>query len=571
MTQISDGSEGVERRQLSRRKFLAASGLAAAGLTFGPNTVRSALATTVRGGESPYGSLQPPDSNGIALPEGFSSRVVARGGRPVIGTNYKLPRFPDGQATFQTRDEGWILVTNSETLASAGAGTSAIRFNPEGKIVDAYRILGGTSVNCAGGPTPWGTWLSGEETGGGMIWECDPFGKLQPEPRPLLGVFSHEAAAVDPVEERIYLTEDDGAGCFYRFTPSLYPALEEGVLEAAIVDDDGMVRWEEVPDPTTAETGTATQNQVSEAKRFDGSEGIWYARGVCYFTTKGDVKVWSYDIGESRLEVLYDREVATGSSLDAVDNVTVNAFGDVFVCEDGGNMEIGIISEELTVSPMVRLPGSEHQFSELCGVCFDPSGKKMYFTSQRAAPSGSKPGLGTVFEVSGPFRLPDGFQPPDFIYGPPAGEVRPRGRLNPGPRPIFPRVEVTAPKAIGDGSLRELGLPVTVEADDEAQVAITLTTLDLERDEGSDGSSDRPVLTDLARQSLDLVPDDRGGGKRQLALELDQESQKLVRERFRGRAGAATLRLTMAAVNPEGRRVAKLIRVKLEPSRSLSA
>ena len=57
---------------------------------------------------------------------------------------------------------------------------------------------------------PWGTWLSGEETDDGMIWECDPAGELAAEPRPLLGVFSHEAAAVDPVDGRLYLTEDDG-------------------------------------------------------------------------------------------------------------------------------------------------------------------------------------------------------------------------------------------------------------------------------------------------------------------------------------------------------------------------
>ena len=128
-----------------------------------------------------------------------------------------------------------------------------------------------------------------------MIWECDPAGRLDAEPRPLLGVFSHEAAAVDPVDGRVYLTEDNPTGCFYRFTPERYPSLDAGVLEAAVVAADGAVSWRAVPDPTTVETGTPTQDQLPGATRFDGGEGLWYARGALCFTTKGDRKVWAYD------------------------------------------------------------------------------------------------------------------------------------------------------------------------------------------------------------------------------------------------------------------------------------
>ncbi len=102
------------------------------------------------------------------------------------------------------------------------------------------------------------------------------------------------------------------------------------------------MRWAEVPDPTTAQTGTPTAAQVPGMTRFPNGEGIWYARGVVYFTTKTDKKVWAYDTADVEDRGPVRPRGGADSSLDAVDNVTVSAVGDVLVCEDGGNMEIGI-------------------------------------------------------------------------------------------------------------------------------------------------------------------------------------------------------------------------------------
>jgi secreted PhoX family phosphatase len=248
---------------IRRREFLRASVVGAGALAFGPAFWREALAAPATRGRSPYGPLQGADANGIRLPEGFSSRLIAMGGLPVGTTGYTWHIFSDGQATYRTRNGGFILVSNSENPPDVGVdspdsfgGASAIRFGRDGSIEDAYRILSGTRVNCAGGATPWGTWLSCEEHTRGQVWECDPRGKDEAVPRPAMGVFEHEAVAVDPHGRRVYLTEDNAAGGFYRFTPDDYPDLSSGKLAVARLRKDRSVEWVRVPDPSAATTPT---------------------------------------------------------------------------------------------------------------------------------------------------------------------------------------------------------------------------------------------------------------------------------------------------------------------------
>lgn len=348
--------------------------------------------------------LLEPDEHGLRLPKGFKSRIVARSGeRPTQASDYLWHGAPDGGACFATDDGGWIYVSNAE-LPKGEGGVGALRFDRNGEIVDAYPLLSGTNRNCAGGPTPWQTWLSGEEDEGGLIWECDPFGKNQAIARPALGAYPHEAAAYDPETKILYLTEDHPEGKFYRFVPEGFrpdgfPDLVAGRLEAMQVHADGSVRWLPVPDPSAV--SELTRYQAPEATTFLGGEGIWYQHDTVYFTTKFDNKVWALDVRAMILTTVYDINTSPSRILNGVDNVVGYGQDRIVVAEDNTDREkeLVILDRSGNVLPLLQILG--HKDSELCGPAFDPSGSRLYFSSQRGTTGEN--GGGITFEVSGPF------------------------------------------------------------------------------------------------------------------------------------------------------------------------
>lgn len=375
---------------------------------------RAAFLDALRGG------LNPPDGNGVRLPAGFASRIVARSGQPVANARGTAPYVwhgaPDGGATYPTADGGWIYVSNAE-LGPGQGGVGALVFDAHGNVVDGYRILDGTNRNCAGGPTPWNTWLSCEEHDQGLTWECDPYGVAPAVAHPALGSFTHEAAAVDPVRKLVFQTEDEGDSGFYKFVPANYPDLSTGVLQVAQVLGDPLggercrVIWHTVPNPNPKKDETPTRHQVPGTYPFVRGEGMWYHDGIVYFATTGDDRVWAYRVTDESIQVLYDAKTVASNPLREPDNVVVDGGGFVYVAEDSDDLQIVLLTPDGEAMPFVQLVG--HDRSEICGPAFSPDGTRLYFSSQRGTSGSSDDGI--VFEVSGPFLgndtlLRDGFE-----------------------------------------------------------------------------------------------------------------------------------------------------------------
>ncbi len=411
-------------------------------------------------GQGGYGPLKRAGRE-LRLPEGFSYRVIGIEGSPMADGNPTPPRH-DGMAAFQLPNGNIRLIRNHEVddppaynacigdpsaaydIGAAG-GTTSLEVDPESReIVRDFVSLSGTWRNCAGGPTPWGSWLSceeaffGPESGFGEAHgyvfevEAEQDGQGRPEPLVAMGRFVHEAVAVDPTTGIVYQTEDLFRSGFYRFLPNKpYSATERGDLRAggrlqmlALTDRpkfDARKRqrvgrpapatWVEI-DFVDPQGGPDDRSVVFEqgfsrgGARFSRLEGCWYGDGCIYFVaTDGGEKqfgqVWQYrpeGPNDGTLTLIF--ESPGERVLNRPDNVCVSPRGAVLVCEDGHARRQFVrgITPDGRIFDIAANVGDE---SELAGATFSPDGRTLFFNSQG---NREKNTLAKTFAVWGPWH-----------------------------------------------------------------------------------------------------------------------------------------------------------------------
>lgn len=440
---------------LSRRNFMQA----VAALAAAP------AGRTLAKGSAGFGELVADRKRIIDLPADFSYNIIARAGSE-MSDGLRVPGAADGMAAFSRADGKIALVCNHENevpeqhLGAFGRELERLHLVDESKLYDLgggktpgpggtttiiydsttrtverqFLTLAGTEINCAGGPTPWGSWLSCEESFGeiGPAWELNRSvvreqahgyifevpssaeGLVDPVPLKDMGRFEHEAAAVDPRSGVVYLTEDRHRSLLYRFIPNVPgELLRGGQLQALAmsgkpsfdtrnwtgesqmsVGDWMAAEWIDLEDVDNSSNDLRLRGHADGAARFARGEGICHADGSAFFTcTIGGPhrlgQVFEYRIspyegtpeeqqepGQIRLIAQADQQ----SLLRNCDNITMGPWGDLVVCEDTAD-HCGLVGIKADGS-QYPIADNAYTDSELTGICFAPDGKTMFVNIQ---------------------------------------------------------------------------------------------------------------------------------------------------------------------------------------------
>lgn len=441
-----------EKIGLARRALLggAAGGLAAASIPFEALAARHDAALPAKFPAGPgYGELRPvrDQSTGLellALPKGFE--YISYGWtNDAMSDGVPTPNAHDGMAAFRHGDLVHVVRNHERNPGPAfaspvynpggGGGTTTMVFDPgAGEFRESYGSLGGTVRNCAGGPTPWGTWLTCEETfsetGGmrhGYVFEVPSEGPGNPTPYTAMGRFNHEAAAIDPVTGYVYETEDRGDACLYRFVPNVPGELGSGgELQAMVIGGSttdtradgygrvyGKVSWVTIAEPDPARDTVRVEAQGKGAAIFGRLEGAWYGNDRIYVLTTnggpaGQGQVFELDPATDTFRVLYASPGA--DVLNAPDNMCVSPRGGLVLCEDGGGIEYvhGLTTDgeifrfaqntaDLRGGTAGKLvAASDYRGSEWAGSVFEPKNGDWLFVNLQS------PGI--TLAIIGPWR-----------------------------------------------------------------------------------------------------------------------------------------------------------------------
>ncbi len=414
-----------------------------------------------------YGPLVPDPQKVFDLPRGFSYALLSPTGER-MDDGLRVPGLHDGMAAFPGPDGLTIVVRNHEQLPDdvspfgrgeadplggvdasklydrghgvtpSLGGTTTFVYDTRGRrLVRQFLSLSGTARNCAGGPTPWGSWITCEETvvKKGRAFEQDHGWCFEvpatAEPRlhaavPLraLGRFNREAVAIDPRTGIVYQTEDRHDGLLYRFVPAR-PGSEglrgPGRLQALVLAEQPgahtnnatttvarpgealAVTWVDLDAPEAPRDDLRFRGAAAGAAQFSRGEGAWWGGDALFFCAtsggrSGKGQVWKLlpDPADptgagDRLVLLLEPD--DPSVFEHCDNITVAPHGDLVLCEDGpgGNALVGVTP----AGQAYRLGWNAANGSELCGACFSPDGTTLFVNVQRP---------GYTLAITGPWR-----------------------------------------------------------------------------------------------------------------------------------------------------------------------
>ncbi|WP_406279295.1 PhoX family protein [Streptomyces sp. NBC_00191] len=476
----------LTRREFTKQSALTGAGVALTGVVGSLATAPGALAAedTAETAESAghghhepgYGPLIPDPKKILALPAGFSYEIITHSGVTKLDSGEFTPSNHDGTATFDGPRGVTLLVTNHELKGprsgwkypvplaeglvydpAASGGCSVVEVHRSGEVAQWVGIAG-TSTNCAGGRTPWGTWLTCEETEDlagkngmtkdhGYVFEVDPYDRRvnrDPKPVKAFGRYAHEAVVIDPKRGHAYLTEDASGpnGLLYRWVPPhgfqhgrghlRHLADDAGVLQATKCYDSGGrfvddlsratkigtvygVDWVDVPDRDGRTTPVRKQFADKDITRARKLEGMWWGDGGVYIVSSyaraespgaaHDGQVWFYDPKRRTLTLRVllgvNADPSKEGAYDGPDNITVSPYGGLVIAEDGeGVQHLFGATDRGRTYPIARNElniGTEEEpeFSEFAGVVFSCDGRTLYASIQT-------PGI--MLAITGPWK-----------------------------------------------------------------------------------------------------------------------------------------------------------------------
>ena len=436
--------------------------------------------TPVNGTMPDLGPLFYQQGDILALPKDFSYKVISRQGN-LMGDGLVVPGYYDGMGAFKLKNDRVLLIRNHEMgpgphrTSPYGAlneniekiskgkiydfgkgektclgGTSSLIYNEKTRQVELeYLSLAGTVRNCAGGITPWNSWITCEETPlqegelNGLLEQdhgynfevpaSEEIKLVDPVPLKAMGRFVHEAVAVHPKEGIVYQTEDSDTGIFYRFIPDEKEKLHKGGrLQFLMLKDWKQadtrnwaalttqrfpekklfdVEWVDIDEVESPNNDLRLRGFQRGAARFARAEGIWYGRNELYFACTSGGKNLSGQIFRyvpSKFEG-QPREKESPGKLElflepndtqifqSCDNLTIAPWGDVVICEDKADARIIGITPKGKTYVIARNTG--YRTSEFAGPVFSPSGDTLFVNIQT-------PGL--TIAINGPWKTVGG-------------------------------------------------------------------------------------------------------------------------------------------------------------------